>query len=138
MTPQTEQVADGLVPVHVTVAEAKHRQIRLSAGYGSEERLRGQAEWKHVNFFGGARTASVEGKWSSLERGLRGSFTQPYLFSPKVSVTFSGQAWFTDEPAFQLDTNGGRATVTYELTQRNPVTGRGGTVQRLGVVHRRA
>ena len=37
-----------------------------------------------MNFFGGARTARVEGKWSSLDRGLRGSFTQPYLFSPKV------------------------------------------------------
>jgi len=126
VSPRTEEVTDGLVPVQVTVAEAKHRQIRLGAGYGSEERLRGQAEWKHVNFFGGARTARVEGKYSALERGLRGSFTQPYLFSPKVSVTISGQAWYTDEPAFQLDTNGGRTTTTYELGQRNPVTGRGG------------
>ena len=31
---QSEQVSDGLVPVQVTVAEAKHRQIRL------ERRLR--------------------------------------------------------------------------------------------------
>ena len=129
VSPRTEEVADGLVPVQVTVAEAKHRQIRLGAGYGSEERLRGQAEWKHVNFFGGARTARVEGKYSALERGLRGSVTQPYLFSPKVSLTLSGQAWYTDEPAYQLDANGGRATVTYELSQRNPVTGRGGRSQ---------
>ena len=126
---QSEQVSDGLVPVQVTVAEAKHRQIKLGAGYGSEEHLRGQAEWKHVNFFGGARTATVEGKWSALERGLRGSFKQPYVFSPKVSVTFSGQAWFTDEPAYWLDTNGGRATVNYELTDRNPVNGRGARSQ---------
>jgi len=129
VSPRTQEVADGLVPVQVTVAEAKHRQIRLGAGYGSEERLRGQAEWKHVNFFGGARTATVEGKYSALERGLRGSFTQPYLFSPKVSITFTGQSWYTDEPAFQLDTNGGRAAVTYELSQRNAVTGRGGRSQ---------
>jgi len=126
---KSEQVSDGRVPVQVTVAEAKHRQVKLGAGYGSEEHLRGQAEWKHVNFFGGARTAKVEGKWSSLERGLRGSFTQPYLFSPKVSVTLSGQAWFTNEPAFWLDTNGGRATVNYGLTERNPVNGRGGRSQ---------
>ena len=129
VTLQGEQVSDGLVPVQVRVAEAKHRQIKLGAGYGSEEHLRGQAEWKHVNFLGGARTAKVEGKWSALERGLRGGFTQPYLFSPKVSLTLSGQAWFTDEPAFWLDTNGGRATVNYELTQRNPVSGRGGSSQ---------
>jgi outer membrane protein assembly complex protein YaeT len=124
--PETEQVVDGVVPVNITVAEAKHRQIRLSAGYGSEEKVRGEAQWRHVNFLGGARTASVEGKWSSLDRGLRLGFVQPYLFSPKVSLTFSGQAWFSDEPAFQLNTNGGRATVNYELTQRNPVSGRGG------------
>jgi outer membrane protein insertion porin family/translocation and assembly module TamA len=124
--PETEQVVDGVVPVSVTVAEAKHRQIRLSAGYGSEERARGEAQWKHVNFLGGARTATVEGKWSSLDRGVRTSFTQPYLFSPKVSVTFSAQGWFTDEPAFRLNTSGGRSTISYELTQRNPVSGRGG------------
>ena len=126
VAPQTEQVVDNVVPVKVTVAEAKHRQIRLSAGYGSEEKARGEAQWKHVNFLGGARTANVEGKWSSLDRGVRTSFTQPYLFSPKVSLTFSGQGWFSNEPAFQLNTSGGRATINYELTQRNPVSGRGG------------
>jgi outer membrane protein insertion porin family/translocation and assembly module TamA len=126
VTPNTMQVVDGVVPVQVTVAEAKHRQIRLSAGYGSEEKARGEAQWKHVNFLGGARTATVEGKWSSLDRGVRTSFKQPYLFSPKVSLTFSGQGWFTNEPAFKLNTSGGRSTLTYELTQRNPVSGRGG------------
>jgi outer membrane protein assembly complex protein YaeT len=126
VAPKTQEVADGIVPVQVTVAEAKHRQMRFSGGYGSEEKVRGEAQWKHVNFFGGARTASIEGKWSSLDRGARLQFIQPYLFTPKLSFTLSGQAWFTDEPAFQLDTNGGRATLTYELTQRNPVSGRGG------------
>jgi outer membrane protein assembly complex protein YaeT len=124
--PQTEQVVDGIVPVNITVAEAKHRQIRLSAGYGSEEKARGEAQWKHVNFLGGARTANLEGKWSSLDRGVRLQFIQPYLFSPKVSLTLSGQGWFSDEPAFKLRTSGGRATLNYELTQRNPVSGRGG------------
>jgi outer membrane protein assembly complex protein YaeT len=126
VAPETEQTADGVVPVKVTVAEAKHRQIRLSGGYGSEEKARGEAQWKHVNFLGGARTFNVEGKWSSLDRGVRTQFTQPYLFSPKVSLTFSAQGWFSDEPAFQLNTSGGRSTINYELTQRNPVSGRGG------------
>jgi hypothetical protein len=57
---------------------------------------------------------------------VRLGFIQPYLFSPKVSLTFSGQGWFSDEPAFTLDTLGGRSTIAYELTQRNPVSGRGG------------
>jgi outer membrane protein insertion porin family/translocation and assembly module TamA len=121
----SETVADGQVPMQVTVAEAKHRQIRLSAGYGSEEHARGEAQWKHVNFLGGARTGSIEGKWSSLTRGVRTSFTQPYLFSPKLQLTVSTQGWLTDEPAFRLDTRGGRGSLTYELTQRNAASGRG-------------
>ncbi len=126
VTLASEEVSDGIVPVQVTVAEAKRRQIRLSAGYGSEEHARGEAQWKNVNFLGGARTASVEGKWSSLSRGLRTQFTQPYFFSRRVQLALSSQAWFTDEPAFQLDTRGGRGTLIYELSHRNPVSGRGG------------
>lgn len=122
---RSESVSDGVVPVQVTVAEAKHRQLRLSGGYGSEERARGEAQWKHVNFFGGARTGSVEAKWSALNRGVRTTFTQPYVYSPKLSLTLSAQGWYTDEPAYQLDTRGGRGSLNYELTQRNPVSGRG-------------
>ncbi len=86
VTLNSDQVEDGIVPVQVTVAEAKHRQMRFSAGYGSEEHARGEAQWKHVNFFGGARTASVEGKWSSLNRGVRTQFIQPYVFTPQPAV----------------------------------------------------
>jgi outer membrane protein insertion porin family/translocation and assembly module TamA len=125
VTLASDQVANGVVPVQVTVAEAKHRQIRLSGGYGSEEHARGEAQWKHVNFFGGARTASIESKWSSLNRGVRTQFIQPYVFTPRLQLNLSTQAWFTDEPAFQLDTRGGRATMTYELSHRNAVSGRG-------------
>src|SRR6185436_10858685 len=95
----SEGVSKGEVSVEVTVAEAKHRQIRLGGGYGSEEHARAEAQLKHVNFLGGARSASIEGKWSSLDRGLRGTFIQPYLFSPRLRLRMSWQGWFTDEPA---------------------------------------
>ena len=44
------------VPMRVTVAEDKHRQLSGAVGYGTEEKARIRGEWKHVNFFGGART----------------------------------------------------------------------------------
>ena len=121
----SEDVSNGEVPVEVTVAEAKHRQIRLGGGYGSEEHARGEAEWKHVNFLGGARTASVRGKWSSLDRGVRTTFIQPYLFTPKLQLTLSALGWFSDEPAYKLDTRGVRGSLNYDLTRRNAVSGRG-------------
>jgi outer membrane protein assembly complex protein YaeT len=121
-----QTVVNGRVPVNVAVTSNKLRQIRTSVGYGSEERLRGEAEWKHLNFLGGARTGTIHGKWSSLDRGLRTELIQPYIFTPRLSLRLSGQAWYAREPAFDLDTAGGRATFTYRLTERDVVTGTGG------------
>ena len=122
-----QTVTNGRVPVNVAVTSNKLRQIRTSFGYGSEERIRGEAQWKHLNLFGGARTGTVHGKWSSLDRGLRTELIQPYVFTPSVSLRLSAQAWFAREPAFNLDTKGGRATFTYRLSERDVVTGRGGS-----------
>jgi outer membrane protein assembly factor BamA len=108
------------VPVRVTVTEGKHRRLNLGVGYGSEERARAQANWRHVNFFGGARTAGVEGRWSSLDRGVRLNFQQPYFFSPRTMLTASGEAWYTREPAYTLDTSGARITVQRRFSTGGP------------------
>jgi outer membrane protein insertion porin family/translocation and assembly module TamA len=113
------------VPMRVTVAEGDHRQVQFSVGYGSEERLRAESTVRHLNFFGGARTASVQGKWSSLERGVRTELRQPHLWRADMSLTVSGQSWLADEPAYRLHTRGGRATVTHELSRPDVVSGRG-------------
>ncbi|HXW07165.1 MAG TPA: outer membrane protein assembly factor BamA [Vicinamibacterales bacterium] len=103
------------IPIRVTVTEGKHRKVNFSAGYGSEEKARGEVDWRHVNFFGGARTAGVTARYSALDGGVRLNFDQPYLFSPRYSLGLSGQAWHTNEPAFELTTSGGRATVTRQF-----------------------
>jgi outer membrane protein assembly complex protein YaeT len=106
-----------VVPVRVTVTEGKHRRVDLSAGYGSEERARAEIDWRHVNFFGGARTAGVRARYSGLDGGVRLNLTQPYLFSPRYSIGVSGQAWHSAEPAFTLNTQGGRVTLTRQFTR---------------------
>ena len=103
------------IPARVTLVEGKHRRVNFGVGYGSEERARAQVDWRHVNFFGGARTAGVLGRYSSLDRGVRLNFKQPYLFTRRHSGTLSAQSWFSDEPAFRLTTIGGRATITREF-----------------------
>jgi len=116
----TVQTADAdRIPARVTVTEGKHRKVNFGIGYGSEERARGEIDWRHVNFFGGGRTAGVVARYSSLDRGVRLNLKQPYLFSPRYSVTISGQSWFSDEPTYQLTTLGGRVAVSREF-------GRGG------------
>jgi outer membrane protein insertion porin family/translocation and assembly module TamA len=110
------------VPVRVTITETKHRKLNLGVGYGSEEKGRVDANWRHVNFFGGARTAGIETRWSSLDRGVRLNFAQPYVFSPRYSLTSSVEAWYTNEPAYVLDTSGGRVTLQRQFSRGGPIS----------------
>ena len=103
------------IPTRITVTEGKHRKVNFSLGYGSEERARVEVDWRHVNFFGGARTAGVLARYSRLDRGVRLNFLQPYFFSRGYSFGLQGQFWHSDEPAYVLDNAGGRMTVTREF-----------------------
>ena len=100
------------VPTRVTVTEGKHQKVNFGVGYGTEEKGRVQVDWRHVNFLGGARTAGVLARYSGLDRGVRLNFKEPYFFGPRNDIALSAQSWHSDEPAFKLDTNGGRATVS--------------------------
>ena len=96
------------VPVRVTVAEGKHQQITTGVGYGSEEQARARARWEHRNLFGGAQQGGVEAKWSSLDRGVRADFREPYFLASRVSLNFDGQAWQASEPVYSTKQLGGR------------------------------
>lgn len=114
---RTEEEAT-VVPTRVTLTEGKHRRVNFSVGYGTEEKARGEIDWRHVNFFGGARTMGVQARYSGIDGGVRVNFNQPYLFSPRHTLGLSAQAWHTSEPAFTLDTRGGRATITRDIAWR--------------------
>ena len=101
------------IPTRITVAEGKHRRVNFGVGYGTEDKVRGDVQWRHTNFFGDARTFGVHGRWSSLDRGARMNFTQPYLLEPHLSLTLSGQLWRTVQPIYQADVRGGRVTLTH-------------------------
>jgi outer membrane protein assembly factor BamA len=80
--PVVGPVAGSEVPVHVTVVEDKHRRLKMSSGYGTEERLRAALTWKHLNFFGGGRTANLRDQMVFARSGVRASFT--VAFSPLI------------------------------------------------------
>ena len=111
------------VPTRITVTEGDHRRFDFSVGFDTEEKAVAEAEWRHVNFQGGARRLGVHAKWSWLDRGVGATFVQPYLFSPDLSLGLHGQAWYADEPVFDAHTRGGRATVMYRRGRRSSVSG---------------
>jgi len=105
------------VPTRVTVAEGKHQRVNFGVGYGTEEKARIDGEYHHVNFLGGARSAGVHARWSSLDRGARVDFTQPYVFRPHFSLGLEGQDWYTFTPAYNSIVAGGKATLTHRADQ---------------------
>ncbi len=107
------------VPTRVTVAEGKHRKFTFGLGYGSEERARARIRWDHANLMGAAEHLGIEAKWSSLERGVRAEFREPYFLAPHFSLQFEGQAWQAAEPVYSLNQLGGRVTLRHQANSQN-------------------
>jgi len=106
------------VPTRITVAEGSHHRVNFGVGYGSEEKGRVDAQYHHLNFFGGARTAGAHVRYSSLDRGIRLDFNQPYFFRPHFSISGEGQQWYTFTPAYESVVSGVKATLTHRQNRR--------------------
>lgn len=115
LNPEQQQ---GNVNTRVTVAEGKHQRVNIGVGYGTEEKARADGQYRHVNFLGGARSAGVRARWSSLDRGVRLEFNQPYFFKPALSLGGDAQQWYTYTPAYRSAVTGGRATLTHRRGAR--------------------
>ena len=107
------------VPVRITVAEGKHQKVTTGVGYGTEEQARARVRWDHRNVFGGAQQAGVEGKWSSLDRGVRVDYREPFFLSSRLSLNFDGQAWQAREPVYDSKQLGGRVILRYQPNQQS-------------------
>lgn len=99
------------VKTRVTVAEGRHQRLNFGVGYGTEEKKRVDGGYHHLNFLGGARSAGLQGRWSSLDRGLRADFTQPYFIWPRFSLGVEGQQWLTVTPAYESRVTGAKVTL---------------------------
>ena len=106
------------VPIRVTVAEGNHQRVNFGVGYGTEEKARVDAEYHHVNFLGDARSAGTHVRWSSLDRGARFDFTQPYFFRPHFSLGIDGQQWYTYTPAYSSVVSGAKLALTHRNNAR--------------------
>lgn len=117
--PQNPELQPTEVPMRVTVAEGNHQRVNFGVGYGTEEKARTDVEYHHLNFLGGARSAGLHARYSSLDRGVRLDFNQPYFFRPHFSLSGEGQDWYTFTPAYSSVTAGGKATLTHKTSEKS-------------------
>jgi outer membrane protein insertion porin family/translocation and assembly module TamA len=110
------------VPMRVTVAEGPKNRVNFSVGYGTEEQGRVEAEYHRLDFLGAARSIGAHVRWSSLDRGAQLDFTQPYLFTPRVSLSWTGQDWLTFTPAYQSTVFGTTVTTVYQPTRQTSLS----------------
>jgi outer membrane protein assembly complex protein YaeT len=124
------------IPVQVVVSENPPRRLELGAGYGSEDRLRASAGWSHLNVFGNASQFEADGKWSSIDRGVRASFSQPYLYRRGLGLDASATSWWTHEETYDSRAYGGRIGASYRFARRRRRAARApGDVLSVAYVH---
>ena len=99
----------------VQVTESDHTQFTYSFGYGTDTGAFGEGGWRHLNFLGGARTTSIRGRWSWLDRGVEETFVEPYVFGRGTALVLGGYAWQVDEAPYAALSRGGRAGVRVDV-----------------------
>lgn len=115
--PQLDDSSASEVPVSVVVKEAKSQTVRLGAGYGTEDQVRGRVGYECRNFLGQGRKLELDAKASSLVRFFEGRLTQPHFLYDPFRLTVSGgvsreiQKSYTNEQYFF------RPQVTWQLNE---------------------
>src|SRR5690606_34154022 len=64
---------EGMLPMTVTVEEAKPRSIALGAGYASDTGFSLEASWENRNLFGAQESLRIDGEFGESVRSLSAS-----------------------------------------------------------------
>ena len=132
-----EQPVDSSVVVRYRVREAQLRYLSAETGYAADDGATLLGEWRHRNFFGGARQFTASALYQSgfgatpptgYESVQRFNATlalrQPYLLTSKLSGILSPFYTWEDNPNLRLRFHevGFNTTLLYEIYPFRPVT----------------
>lgn len=125
-----EQEIDDRVDIRYRVSEARPRHVSAQTGYGRNGGLQFLSDWRHRNFFGGARELTISigartGVWARPVSGLRetrsfsasASLRQPYLFMNDLSGIITPFYTWQHSPSQDVEFQeiGLNTTLIYEI-----------------------
>jgi outer membrane protein insertion porin family len=105
---------ESIAGIKILVKERKQGSVKFGVGFGTEDKLRGQAIWTQRNFFGGGRRLEVAGKFSFITQSVETSVIQPYIAGRDSSLTGSLNFERDNVPGFE-----GESLLTTGEVQKN-------------------
>lgn len=104
--------ADGLLPVEVEAAEAKHRTIGAGVKFSSDTGFGTKAYWEHRNYFGEDEDIRIALTLSQLQQEFTTDFLKPAWLRPDQSLVANFTADHEETDAY--DRTGALAAVGIE------------------------
>jgi len=90
-------------PMRLTLTEGPPREIRLGAGFSTDDGVRGLASWNHYNWLGGGRQFGVSARVSQVRRSVSANFLQPYFPGPATRTLVNFTVGQDDESTYLDD-----------------------------------
>lgn len=119
-----EQQKDSTVELSISIKENKPRVLRLRGGTGTEELVRTEASWTHLNPFVNTHSLTFSGRlslnWDArIRQGRIGSaYLIPYLFNTKSSYQISPFVNYQNEPGYRLNQIGINNSFIYQYSRK--------------------
>ncbi len=84
-----DQPQDSTLSLLMRIRENEQRSVELLAGFGTEDKLRGQASWTHRNVAHRGHRFSITARGSFIEQYVNIGYQFPYVYNTKSSFIIS-------------------------------------------------
>lgn len=100
VSPEDVPREETVIPIAVKVKERKRRSVKVGVGYGDEDQLRARLNLRLRNVAGGGRTLDLEGKYSSIDTHVIGTFRNPQILKTYFDFVAQAGVIHRDLPGF--------------------------------------
>jgi outer membrane protein insertion porin family len=112
-----EQPQDSTLNLLMRIRENEQRSVELLAGFGTEDKLRGQASWTHRNVGHNGHKFNATARASFIEQYVNMGYQFPYIFNTKSSVIISPFGQHLLESNYELLRAGVTNSFIYQYSQ---------------------
>lgn len=115
IAPKRDEMAEGKVPMTVSLAESKPRSIGGGVRYSTSQGAGVRTFWRHRNLFGYGENFRLEGDVAEQIVGAKASIGRPAFLNPQQRLDFSLYAQQEDVDAYDATRFGGVTTLTRQF-----------------------